>query len=192
MTFSKPNRSAATLTKNRTKEDVSPFSGLCATCIEGCPGLCEVGVSAYRSTETIYPQPFGPITAASQKEYPVDLSHFNILGTAVGAQGIEADSDLALFSNVNIESTLGRDKGIKLKKPFVIPGLGSTDVAKRNWDGLAIGSAISGTVLTIGENIVGMDTEAKFINGQVVSSPELTRRVKLFKDWQQDGYGDIV
>ena len=82
MTLSKPNSSAATLTKNRTQNDVAPFSGMCATCIEGCPGLCEIGLSSFRSTEVIYPQPFGPITAASQKDYPVDFSHFNILGTA--------------------------------------------------------------------------------------------------------------
>lgn len=192
MTFSKPNHSAATLTRNRTKEDVAPYSGMCATCIEGCPGLCEIGISSYRATENIYPQPFGPMTAASEKNYPVDLSHFNILGTAVGAKGVEADSDKALFSNVKTETTLGKDKGIKLKLPIVIPGLGSTNVAKHNWEGLAIGSAISGTVLTIGENICGMDERAVFKNGQVLSSPELSRRINLFKNWQQDGYGEIV
>jgi len=192
MTFSKPNSSAATLTKNRTRDDVSPFSGMCATCIEGCPGLCEIGLSSFRSAETLYPQPFGPITAASQKDYPLDYSHFNILGTAVGAKGIEADSDVALFSNVSPNTVLGRDKSIKLRVPIVIPGLGSTDVAKRNWEGLAIGSAISGIVLTIGENVCGMDEHAEFRNGKIYRSPELERRVKLFKDWQTDGYGEII
>ncbi len=192
MTLSKPNSTAATLTKNRTKDDVSPFSGMCATCIEGCPGLCEIGLSSFRGSEVIYPQPFGPITAASQKDYPVDFSHFNVLGTAVGAQGIEADSDVAIFSNVNLETTLGKDKGIKLKLPIVIPGIGSTDVARRNWDGLAIGSALAGTILTIGENICGMDEKSVMKNGQVVKSPELERRVNLFKDWQKDDYGEVV
>ena len=192
MTLSKPNYSAATLSKNRTKGDISPFSGMCATCIEGCPGLCEIGLSSFRSTEIIYPQPYGPITAASQKDYPVDFSHFNVLGTAVGAQGIAADSDVAIFDNVNLETTLGKDKGIKLKLPIVIPGIGSTDVARRNWRGLAIGSAISGTILTIGENICGMDKEAEFKNGKVLKSPELARRINLFKDWQEEGYGEIV
>lgn len=192
MTLSRPNSTAATLTKNRTRDDISPFSGMCVTCIEGCPGLCEIGISSFRGTENIYPQPFGPITAASQKDYPVDLSHFNILGTAVGAQGIEADSDVAIFSNVDVETRLGVNKDIKLKLPIVIPGLGSTDVAKRNWDGLAIGSAISGTILTIGENVCGMDEESEFKNGKIYRSPELERRIKLFKDWQTDGYGEIV
>ena len=51
--------------------------------------MCEIGKSVYRGHEVIYLQPFGIITAASYKVYPVDLSHFNIMGTAVGAVGIE-------------------------------------------------------------------------------------------------------
>ena len=84
MSFSKLNASAATLTRNRTEHDVSPFSGMCVTCIEGCPGLCEIGKSALRGSEVLYPQPFGRITVASQKDYPIDFSHFNIMGSAVG------------------------------------------------------------------------------------------------------------
>lgn len=192
MGFSKVNASAATLTKNRTKEDVSPFSGLCATCIEGCPGLCEVGLSSIRGSEVIYPQPFGSITAASQKDYPLDFSHFNILGTAVGAEGINADSDAATFNKVDVSTYLGNDKGVKLNLPIIIPGLGSTDIAKRNWEGLAQGAAISGVVLTVGENICGMDDHAEIKNGRIIHSPELERRVKMFRDWQTPGLGAIV
>ena len=70
------NASAATLTKNRTEGSISPLSGLCATCIDGCIGMCEVGKSAYRGAEVIYPQPFGMVSTAAEKEYPVDLSDF--------------------------------------------------------------------------------------------------------------------
>jgi len=192
MTLTRYNATAATLTKNRTGGDWCPISGMCVTCVEGCTGMCEVGRSAYRGREVIYPQPFGIITTASQKDYPIDLSHFNIMGTAVGAFGIEEDSDKAIFPNVNLETRLGRDKGIKLRLPFVIAGLGSTNVAKRNWDGLAVGAALTGTVLTIGENVCGMDVDSKIENGQVMHSPDLENRVRLFKDWQKDGYGTIV
>src|SRR4030042_1559294 len=71
--LTKLNRSAATLTKNRTEGSVSPFSGMCVTCVDGCIGMCEIGKSAYRGAEVLYPQPFGIITAASEKEYPVAL-----------------------------------------------------------------------------------------------------------------------
>jgi len=192
MTFTRYNATAATLTKNRTGNDWCPISGMCVTCIEGCIGLCEIGKSAYRGSEVIYPQPFGTTTSASQKDYPVDLSHFNIMGTTVGAVGIEADSDKAIFPNVDVETRLGNDDGIRLRLPFVIPGLGSTNVAKRNWEGLAIGSAISGTALTIGENVCGMDVDSEIVDGRIVHSPDLEWRVKLFKEWQDDGYGAII
>ncbi|PKM79307.1 MAG: FMN-binding glutamate synthase family protein, partial [Firmicutes bacterium HGW-Firmicutes-13] len=57
MTFSRPNRSDATLTRNRTPQSISPHSGVCAACNHECPGLCEVGKSAYRGKEVLYPQP---------------------------------------------------------------------------------------------------------------------------------------
>jgi glutamate synthase domain-containing protein 2 len=191
-TFSRVNSSAATLTKNRTEDSVTPQSGMCVTCVDGCIGMCEIGKSAYRGHEVIYPQPFGVITTASEKTYPVDYSHFNIMGTAVGAVGIEADSDKALFPNVDLEVHFGHDKGIKFRYPWIIPGIGSTDVAKNNWDGLAIGTALAGTGLTIGENVVGMDTEAVIKNDEVLDTVDLKRRVKLFMDNQRDGWGATI
>ncbi len=192
MSYSRVNASAATLTKNRTEGSISPNSGMCVTCVDGCIGMCEIGKSAYRGHEVIYPQPFGVITTASEKSYPVDYSHFNIMGTAVGAHGIEADSDKAVFPNVNLEVRFGHDKGLKFRYPWIIPGIGSTDIAKNNWEGLAIGSALAGTGLTIGENVVGMDPETVIENGRAVDTVDLKRRVRLFKDHQRDGYGAII
>ncbi len=192
MSLTKLNATAATLTKNRTEGSVSPLSGMCVTCVDGCIGMCEIGKSAYRGAEVIYPQPFGIITAASEKNYPIDLSHFNILGTAVGAHGIEADSDVAIFPSVDLEVRIGKEKDIKFKLPFIIPGLGSTAVAKNNWDGLAIGSAISGVPLTIGENVCGMDPDSTIEDGKVLDSPDLSSRIKMYREWQRDGYGDII
>jgi glutamate synthase domain-containing protein 2 len=190
MTYSKPNASAATLTKNRTER--SPISGLCVTCVDGCPGPCEVAKSAIRGSEVIYPAPFGVITTGSQKNYPLDLSHFNIMGTTVGAVGIEADSNKAIFPNVNLETKIGQGKGIKLKIPWFTCGLGSTKVAKDNWRELAIGAAISGTMQVIGENVCGMDIKSKIENKKVTHSPELEWRVKTYNQFKEEGYGAIV
>lgn len=192
MSFSKVNRSSATLTKNRTDESITPTSGMCVTCVDGCIGMCEIGKSAYRGHEVIYPQPFGVITTAAEKQYPVDYSHFNIMGTAVGACGIEANSDKAIFPAVNLNVAIGHDNKIKFRLPWLISGIGSTNIAKNNWEGLAIGSALAGTGLTIGENVVGMDPEAVFKKGRIVDTVDLKRRVKLYKDHQQDGYGAII
>ncbi len=192
MTLTKLNATAATLSKNRTEGSVCPSSGMCVTCIDGCVGMCEIGKSAYRGHEVIYPQPFGIITTGAEKDYPVDYSYLNIMGTAVGAVGIEADSDKALFPNVNLETQVGKKNPLKLRLPFVIPGLGSTKIAKVNWEGIAIGSALAGTIITIGENVVGMDVESVIEKGKVVKAPDLEWRIKTFFDWQREGYGDIV
>lgn len=187
MSFSKPNASAATVTTTRVAP--APLSGLCVTCVDGCPGYCEVGRSALRGREIIYPQPFGVSTSGAEKDYPVDFSHFNIQGTCVGAVGIEADPDKATFPAVDISTEVGSsEKKVKLKYPFFTGALGSTDIARVNWEGCAVGAAICGTILVCGENVCGMDPDAEFKNGRVVKSPELERRVRTFKDWY-DGYG---
>lgn len=191
MSLSNSNASSATETSLRS-EDYSSTSGLCVDCLDGCPGFCEVGKSAYRSTENIYPRPFGDITVGAEKEYPVDFSHFNILGTTVGAQGQEADSDKAIFPTVDLESSLGQDGNLKLNYPWLIGALGSTEIAKKNWEGLAIGAAISGIPITIGENVCAMDPKSIIEDGQIVKSPDMERRVKLYREWQMDGYGGVI
>lgn len=192
MSLTRINSSAATLTKNRTEGSITPSSGMCVTCVDGCIGMCEIGKSAYRGHEVIYPQPFGVITTASEKNYPLDYSHLTVMSGVTGAQGIEADSDKALFPAVDLESRFGHDNGLKFRLPWIIPGIGSTDIAKNNWEGLAIGTALAGTGLTIGENVAGMDPESVIKDGQVVDTVDLKRRVKLFQDNQRDGYGAII
>ncbi len=192
MSFSRTNTSAATLTKNRTEGSIVSNSGMCVTCVDGCIGMCEIGKSAFRGHEVIYPQPFGVITTACEKVYPVDYSHFNIVSGVVGAQGIEADSDKAIFPNAKLEVSFGHDKGLKFRYPWIIPGIGSTNIAKNNWEGLAIGSALAGTGLTIGENVVGMDPDAKLKNGKAADTGDLKRRVKLYQQNMRDGYGAII
>jgi glutamate synthase domain-containing protein 2 len=190
MTLSRPNSSAATVTTTRVAP--APISGLCVTCVDGCPGYCEVGRSALRGREIIYPQPFGKVIAGSEKDYPVDFSHFNIQGTCVGAVGIEADPDKAVFSAVDLSTEIGaKRQKIKMKVPFFTGALGSTEIARVNWEGTAIAIAICGAVLVCGENVCGMDPHAEFKNGKITKSPELARRVKIYQDWYE-GYGALL
>ena len=189
MSFSRPNASSATMTKNRVER--SPISGLCVTCLDGCIGLCEVGKSAIRGRELIYPQPFGKMVAGCDKDYPIDFSHFNIQGTCVGAVGVETDPDKATFPAVAISTEVGGENKIKLDVPFFTGALGSTEVARVNWEENAAGAAISGTIVVIGENICGMDPNSEIKNGRVVKSPEFERRIKSYKRWHT-GRGTIV
>jgi glutamate synthase domain-containing protein 2 len=190
MSLSKPNASAATVTTTRVAP--SPISGLCVNCVDGCPGYCEVGRSALRGREVIYPQPFGKVISGSEKDYPVDFSHFNIHGTCVGAVGIEADPDKATFPAVSVETEVGSDeKKIRMKVPVFTGALGSTEIARVNWEGTAIGAAISGSILVCGENVCGMDPQAEIKNGKIIKSPELEKRVKQYKEWYE-GYGTML
>ncbi|MEW6222189.1 MAG: hypothetical protein AB1476_02545 [Candidatus Hadarchaeota archaeon] len=70
-------------------KDVAPVSGMCSLCIKDCPFLCEVGLSAMRGREVLYPDSayFGTSTAASLKNYWMDWSHFNILCGLRGPRG---------------------------------------------------------------------------------------------------------
>lgn len=192
MTYSKPGRSMATKTRLRTPNDFSPFSGMCSVCQAGCTGTCEVGLSAIRGREVLYPQPFGKITAAAEKDYPIDFSHFNIMGTAVGAVGIEADSDKAIFPAVNVETEVGAGPNkIKLKMPIIFPAQGSTNVAKENWEGFAGGAALCGVIVSVGENVCAMDPDSEIVNGRVKRSPDMEMRINTFRQYY-NGYGAIA
>jgi len=189
MSFSRPNRSTAT--KTRTRVEPAPFSGMCVTCLDGCPGPCEIGRSAIRGNETIYPQPYGKITAGADKDYPVDFSHFNIQGTCVGAVGVAEDPDVATFPAVDCTTKVGAEGGIKLDFPVFTGAVGSTYIARINWDDMAVGAAISGVMIVAGENICGMDNSAEIKNGRIVKSPEMERRINAYQKWY-DGTGGMI
>ncbi|MBM4330099.1 MAG: FMN-binding glutamate synthase family protein [Deltaproteobacteria bacterium] len=189
MSYSKVNASPATMSRNRVAP--APGSGICVTCLDGCPGPCEIGRSALRGREILYPQPYSKVTAGSEKDYPVDYSHFNIQGTCVGAVGVAADSDKATFPAVDISTEVGAAEKIPLRVPYFTGALGSTDIARIHWEAMATAAAIVGTLVVVGENVCGMDPDAEFKNGRIVRSPEMERRVKTFQKWY-DGYGGIV
>ncbi|MBW1916755.1 MAG: FMN-binding glutamate synthase family protein [Deltaproteobacteria bacterium] len=189
MTLSKPNRSAATITCNRV--DPSPVSGICVTCLDGCEGPCEIGRSALKGREMIYPQPFGKITAGSEKDYPIDFSHFNIQGTCVGALGVEADPDKAVFPVVDCTTAVGANGDLVLDFPVFTGAVGSTEIARVNWEEMAVGAAISGVIVVAGENICGMDPQAEIKNNRIVRSPEMERRINSYRQWY-NGKGGVI
>jgi len=190
----RPNANDISQTTNRSR-NVVPCSGLCSRCVDGCTGNCEIFKSTFRGREVLYPSPFGSITAGGDKDYPVDFSHFNILGYALGAkglpEGVEASPDTTLFTMVNTEVEIGNRYVEKLRMPIISGALGSTEIARRNWEHFAVGAAISGVVLTCGENVCGIDPGLVLDDkGKIVESPELRRRVEIYRRWYE-GWGDI-
>ena len=195
MNLRRPNANGATGTVNRSK-DVVPYSGLCTTCYDGCKGGCEVFVSSFRGSEVLYPKPFGTTTSGADKEYPVDYSHLNIQGYAAGAEGlpegVEAGPDAAVFSAVDTRCSYGWNKQVDLALPVFTGAMGSTDVARRNWEHLAAGAAISGITLVCGENVCGVDPELVLNgDGKVQESPEMDRRINTYLRYQED-CGEIL
>jgi len=187
----RPNSNEALQTKNRSR-DVAPQSGICSRCVDGCKGNCDMFNATFRGRELLYPQPFGSITAGADKDYPVDYSHLNIMGYALGAKGVEPDPDKATFPAVNTETSFGASEKVKMKVPIFTGALGSTDIARKNWEHFAIGAAISGITLVCGENVCGIDPDLEFKNnGKVKNSPEMDRRVREYRRYHE-GYGDIL
>jgi len=172
--------------------DATPVSGMCPLCIRECNVLCEISKSAFRGREVLYPSPeqFGHSTAASNKDYLLNWSDLQIQVEVLGAKGIEANPDRATFPNVDISTTAG---GVPLSVPVILAGMGSTDVATRNWESLAAGAAISGTIQTVGENVCGMDAEATYNGkGRVTESPNLRWRIDSYRKFWDGKHGDIV
>lgn len=172
-------------------KDPAASSGMCPLCIEDCPFICEITLSAFRGREALYPAPFyfGASTAGAVKDYGLDWSHFNFHCEVRGAEGIEPDPDKALFPNVNVETTVG---GVRLRIPVITGALGSTAVAAKYWRSLAVGAALSGIIITIGENVCGMDPEAEIVDGKIVRSPALEERVKAYREFWDGKYGGIA
>jgi len=195
MNLHRPNSDDATETRNRSR-DVAPGSGLCTRCFDGCRGNCEVFKASFRGREVLYPGPFGTITAGGSKDYPIDYSHMNIMGYAMGAQGLPegetGNPDNALFPFVDTGVEYGTENKVKMRMPVFTGALGSTAVARNNWEHIAAGAAISGITLVCGENVCGVDPGLKVDGrGKVAESPDMRRRVEQYKRWNE-GFGDLV
>lgn len=195
MNLQRPNSNDATRTANRSKS-VVPCSGICSRCIDGCTGNCEVFKATFRGRELIYPGPFGNITAGGDKDYPVDYSHLNIQGYAMGAnglpEGVEPTPDNARFPAVSTQTQYGWDKKVKMSVPIFTGALGSTEIARKNWEHFAIGAAISGVTIVCGENVCGIDPALELdSNGMVVKAPDMDRRIELYKRYHH-GMGELL
>ncbi len=195
MNLLRPNSDEATRSANRSRS-VAPSSGICSRCLDGCTGNCEVFKATFRGRELIYPGPFGEITAGGDKDYPVDYSHLNIQGYALGARGLPAgvkgDPDTATFPSVNTETEYGWDKKVKMKVPVFTGALGSTEIARKNWEHFAVGAALAGVTLVCGENVCGIDPKLeRDSKGKVTSAPDMDRRIEVYRRYHQ-GYGEIL
>ncbi len=195
MNLQQPNANEVTQTLNRSRS-VSPVSGICTRCIDGCRGNCEIFKSSFRGREVIYPGPFGTLTAGADKNYPVDYSHLNIQGYALGAKGLPegqvGNPDNTLFPMVNTEAEYGCGTKVQMRMPVFTGALGSTDIARKNWGHFAAGAGIAGITIVCGENVCGIDPELELdSNGKIKKAPNMAQRVEQYRRWHE-GYGDMI
>lgn len=184
MSFSIYNATRVNKTRLRTPRDFSPFSGICSVCTNDCQGTCEIGRSAIRGPELLYPTERTTSQTASEKDYPVDFSHFNINGRCFGSFGAESGKTAYPGVDLGIEVGNGTNR-IKLKAPFVLPAM-----AKLNWKGYFSGAAISGLIAVIGEDMPLTDPDVLIKGGRVTHLPMLKEMYDSFYDYNE-GYGAL-
>jgi hypothetical protein len=159
---------------------------MCAACVAECNGSCEIGLSAIRGAEALLPYAADRNQFASEKRYPLDLSHFNINGRVFGAFGCAEDPLQATYPNVDITSSFGLREKVALKGPFILPAM-----AKLAWREYFAGAALAGVPAVIGEDVIAKDPGLVVEKNRVVASPLIEEMVSTFRRYQR-GCGDIV
>ncbi len=197
MRFSKSNDVLGTTNRGNAAE-----SSLCTLCRADCMGKCETWLSSLVGRKLLYPRSFGLVTAGANNTTHVGVSYnsLRIQGYAYGShglgKGLSNDADDCIFPNVSLETEFGNTLKTKVRMPLMTGALGSTFIAEKYWDSFAIGGALVGIPVVIGENVVGVDLKSeigkgKAKKGKIKSSPELERRIDTYLRYY-DGYGAII
>lgn len=197
MRFSKNNDVLGTTNRGNPAE-----SSLCTLCRADCMGKCETWLSSLVGRKLLYPRSFGIVTAGANNTNHVGVSYnsLRIQGYAYGAHGIREglsnDPDDCIFPNVSLETEFGKEVKTKSRIPLMTGALGSTFVAEKYWDSFAIGAALVGIPVVIGENVVGVDLKSEIGSGEnrkgnIKSAPELERRIDGYLRYY-NGYGAII
>ncbi|BCS99103.1 glutamate synthase [Desulfoluna limicola] len=192
MRFAKNNDVLGTVNRGNPAE-----SSLCTLCRADCHGKCETWLSSMVGRKLLYPRDFGTVTAGANNTTHVGVSYnsLRIQGYAYGALGLNdhltSDPDDCIFPNVDLTTEFGNEIKTKCRMPLMTGALGSTFIAAKYWDSFAIGCALTGIPIVIGENVVGVDKESIIENGSIKNAPELDRRIDTYLRYY-DGYGAII
>ncbi|MGD0235257.1 MAG: glutamate synthase-related protein [Syntrophorhabdales bacterium] len=172
-------------------------SGLCTLCRADCKGKCETFLSSLKGRKLLYPRDFGFVTAGSgnTSHLGVCYNSLRIQGYNYGSKGmprgLTTTADDCIFPNVSTEAEFGGKIRTKCRIPVMTGALGSTFIAAKYWDSFAIGAALVGIPIVVGENVVGIDRQAVIKNGKIEKAPELDRRIGTFLRYF-DTYGAII
>lgn len=188
----KSNDALGTINRGQAAE-----SGLCTLCQADCRGRCETWMSSLKGRKMLYPRDFGATTSGSANTCHVGVSYnsLRINGYNYGSQGmpngLSNSEDDCIFPNVSVETSFGSKVKTKARVPMMTGALGSTFIAAKYWESFAVGAALVGYPIVVGENVVGVDREAEIKDGKIIKAPELDRRIETFLRYY-DGYGAII
>ena len=191
MRFSKKNDVLGTANRGNPAE-----SGLCTLCRADCEGKCETWLSSMVGRKLLYPRDYGIVTAGANNTTHVGVSYnsLRIQGYAYGAYGLNGhlsnDPDDCIFPNVDLSTEFGNEVKTKARIPIMTGALGSTFVAAKYWDAFAVGGALAGIPIVIGENVVGVDRDSEISGRKIAKAPELDRRIDTYLRYF-DGNGGI-
>lgn len=185
MSYSPKLSSAFNGTSNRSVH-ISPQSGMCSFCTEECNGTCEIALAAVLGMQAVYPTNTGANQIASEKDYPIDFSHFNINGHVFGALGVNPTFEEANIYHVKLEREFGSFHPVKLTMPIILPAL-----IKMNWVDYFGGAAMAGVCCTIGEDARNKDPLLQIKDGKVSYFPALKQMLDAFRSYDR-GYGQII
>ncbi len=193
MEYSKNNDALGVANRGNPAE-----SGLCTLCRADCTGMCETFVSSMLGRKLLYPRDFGAITAGNKNIDHVGVSYnaLRIEGYNYGAKGLPSglsnSADDCIFPNVDITTQFGKNTQTKSRVPLMTGALGSTFIAEKYWDSFAIGAALVGYPIVIGENVVGIDRAAVIENGKISKAPEMDRRIDTYLKYFDGEHGAII
>ncbi|MBN1822000.1 MAG: hypothetical protein JW833_14865 [Prolixibacteraceae bacterium] len=172
-------------------------SGLCTLCDSACKGKCETWLSCLEGRKMLYPRRYSHSTSGANHFVALGMGYHavRIQGYAYGAHGIPEglsdDPDDCIFTNTDITTEFGQEIKTKCRVPIMTGALGSTFIAAKYWPSFAVGAALAGIPIVVGENVVGVDRQSELKSGRIIKAPELERRIEYFTRYY-DGYGAII
>lgn len=162
-------------------------SGLCTFCRTDCQGRCETWLSSLKGRRTLVPQDYGNASLGTEHTWATGISYsaLRLRGRMNGSEGIApplaATGDVA-YCDATLENTLGTHARYACSYPFLVGALSRNPVVDKYWDSFAVGAALCGIPLVIGENVGGGDNKTEFhADGSIKALPDLDRRIAVYK-----------
>lgn len=162
-------------------------SGLCSFCRTDCQGRCETWLSSLLGRRTLTPQGYGNASIGSEHTHTTGISYtaLRIRGRMHGGDGLDpqkARAGDAAYCDATLHTTVGSHARYACDYPFLIGALSRNPVVDKYWDSLAVGAALCGIPLVIGENVGGGDRKTVFnADGSIRSLPDLDARIAAYK-----------